>query len=85
MKHPQISAAAKALIHQTEVDQAHVVVPVKITYRRIELLGHGVFGVVYLVRVSSVHVKSEDVQTSVDEKLKIEAFCYASTRDNRCT
>ncbi len=86
MKHPQISAAAKALIQPTDVDQAHFVAPVKITYRRLELLGHGVFGVVYSVRVSNVHVRSEEIHAqSVDDKLKIEAFCcLTSTRDNCC-
>ena len=55
-RHIVVAAKAKQTDPETnEVD----FLPVRISYRKLELLGHGVFGVVHAARVSEVHSSHE--------------------------
>ena len=51
--------------------------PVRISYRKLELLGHGVFGVVYAAKVSEAH-SSHDRGPKVDILLEIGFKSYSN-------
>ena len=53
-----IVVAAKAKQVDPDTDQVNFV-PVRISYRKLELLGHGVFGVVHAAKVAEVHSSLE--------------------------
>ena len=71
VKHPLIVASAKAMLEKKNKETVQFL-PLKISYRRLELLGHGVFGVVYSVKISNIQFRNEEEK---DENI-LEAICF---------
>ena len=64
-------ASAKAMLIKNK-EQVVQFLPLKISYRRLELLGHGVFGVVYSVKISNIQFRNEETDENVFEAFTLE-------------
>ena len=64
-------ASAKAMLIKNK-EQVVQFLPLKISYRRLELLGHGVFGVVYSVKISNIQFRNEETDENVCEAFTLE-------------
>ena len=71
-----IVVAAKAKRVDPDTDEVEFS-PVRISYRKLELLGHGVFGVVHAAKISEVH-SSHDRGPKVDILLEIGFKSYSN-------
>ncbi len=67
MRNPLIAATAKAKLFDFSKNE-NKFVPVKVSYRRLDLLGHGVFGVVFSAKISNVKLRSDDDQEVQDSE-----------------
>jgi hypothetical protein len=68
MRNPLIAATAKAKLFDFSKNE-NKFVPVKVSYRRLDLLGHGVFGVVFSAKISNVKLRSDDQEVQDSEEL----------------
>ncbi len=68
MRNPLIAATAKAKLFDF-LKNENKFVPVKVSYRRLDLLGHGVFGVVFSAKISNVKLRSDDQEVQDSEEL----------------